>query len=409
MSFDIDKVRADFEILNVGERQGDKPLIYLDSAATTLKPKCVVDAVAAHYRHEASNIRRGVHSLSEAATLKVEQARKSVSDFIGSGNPLEVVFTSGTTEALNMAAYCLDHALNLKVGDEIIISHLEHHSNILPWLELCRQRGLTLKVIPIDQNGELVMEEYYKLVSPRTKIVAITLVSNAIGTIVPAKEIIEAAHGYGAIAVVDAAQAAAHLKIDVKELDCDLLALSGHKLFGPTGIGVLFGKLELLERFRPYRVGGGMITQVSFADYQIAPLPEKFEAGTPHIAGIIGLKAAIDYINNLTIEAIKAHENLLSKRAYKALLEANFIDIIGPPAQRSSIFSFTIKGIHPHDIATLLDEDNIAVRGGHHCAQPLWDFFKVQATTRISFSIYNKKEDIPILINSLERVWRLFQ
>ena len=398
MSIDVKRVRNDFpelEILIHG-----KPLIYLDNAASTLKCLPVINAVNNHYSHEAANIHRGVHFLSESGTMKYEETRNRIQNFINAKHVHEVLFTKGTTESLNLVAQSYVSEFLTK-GDEILVSTMEHHSNIVPWQIAALKVGAVVREIPINDQGEIILEEYEKLLSEKTKIVSICHISNSLGTINPIKEMIEMAHKAGAIFVVDAAQSISHEPIDVQLLDCDFLAFSSHKMFGPTGLGVLYGKEDLLNKMPPYQGGGDMIYVVSFEGTTYNDLPHKFEAGTPHIAGGIALKYAIDYIESLKLESIYAHEKMLLDYATEEILKIDGIKIIGTAKKKASVLAFSMAGAHPHDIGTLLDRQGVAVRTGHHCTQPLMKRMGVPATTRASFSVYNTFEDVDIFIQSL--------
>ena len=399
------QVRKDFPIL---ERQiRGKQLCYLDNAATTLKPKSVVDRLDEHYLMEASNVHRGLHYLSEYGTACFEDTRRKVQAFINAPEDAQCLFTSGTTASINLVAQSYGRAF-LKEGDEIIVSAMEHHSNIVPWQMLCEEKGCVLKVIPMNAKGELIIEEYEKLLSEKTKFVSCIYVSNSLGTINPIKEIIDKAHAVGAKVLVDGAQAIAHMPIDVQELDCDFLVFSGHKMFAPTGVGVLYGKKDLLEAMPPVTGGGDMIETVSFDGTTYAGLPSKFEAGTPHIAGVIGLGTAIDYINELGWEFIHDWEDELLAYGTEKIGAIEGLKIIGTAENKAAVISFEIDGIHPHDIGTMVDQDGIAIRTGHHCTQPVMKHFNVPATARASFSIYNTKEDIDLLVHSIELMKEMF-
>lgn len=399
-------IRQDFPILH--QEIYGKPLIYLDNAATTQKPQVVIDAVSNYYSRYNSNIHRGVHYLSQQATDAYETARKTVQKFINAGSTKEIIFTRGTTEAVNLVAtsYGLERLVE---GDEIIISTMEHHSNIVPWQILCEQTGAILRVIPIDDTGEIILEEYKKLLNERTKIVSIVHVSNTLGTINPVKKITEMAHEVGAVVMIDGAQAIQHFAVDVQEIGCDFYAFSGHKLYAPTGIGVLYGKRKLLEAMKPYQGGGDMILSVSFEKTTYNELPHKFEAGTPNISGAIGLGIAINYIHTLGLEQIAIYEDELLKYTTTILSEIQQLKIIGTSKQKSSVVSFVINGIHPHDIGTMLDRDGIAVRAGHHCTQPLMKRFGIPATTRASISFYNTPAEIDALAVGLKKIIRMFE
>ncbi len=404
--FNPELIRQDFPILH--QEIYGKPLVYLDNAATTQKPQIVIDAVSNYYSRYNSNIHRGVHYLSQQATDAYENARKTVQKFINATSTKEIIFTRGTTEAINLVA-CSYGRENLKQGDEIIISTMEHHSNIVPWQMLCEQTGAILHVIPITDSGEIILEEYQKLLNDRTKIVSIIHVSNSLGTINPVKIMTEMAHESGAVVLVDGAQAIQHFAVDVQDIGCDFYAFSGHKLYAPTGIGVLYGKRKLLEAMKPYQGGGDMILSVSFEKTTYNELPHKFEAGTPNISGVIGLGAAINYLNNIGFEKISAYEDEVLSYGTALLSEIETLHIIGTAKEKSSVLSFSIDGIHPHDIGTFLDRDGIAVRAGHHCTQPLMKRYSVPATTRASISFYNTKAEIDALVVSLKKIIRMFE
>ena len=403
--FDVEKVRRDFPILNA--KVHGKPLVYLDNGATSQKPQVVIDALNEYYRTENSNIHRGVHYLSELATNAYENAREKVCRFLNAKQTQEIVFVRGTTEAINLVAQSYGRAF-LKAGDEIIISAMEHHSNIVPWQMLCEQVGARLRVIPINHHGELVLEEYRELLNEKTKFVAVTHVSNALGTVVPVKEVVNLAHERGVPILIDGAQAVPHMKVDVRELGCDFYAFSGHKLFGPTGVGVLYGRSELLDAMPPYQGGGDMISLVTFEKTHYNVLPYKFEAGTPHIAGGIGLGAAIDYLNGLNWEQVVAHEQDLLRYATDALAEVEGLRIIGTAKEKAGVLSFVLDHVHAHDVGTILDQEGIAVRAGHHCAMPVMQRFGVPATTRASFAFYNSRADIDALACAMGRVLKVF-
>lgn len=397
--------RADFPILK--ERVHGKQLVYLDNAATTHKPEVVIATEADYYRHFNSNIHRGVHSLSQKATEAFEDARVKVQHLLNARHAEEIIFTRGTTEAINLVAQSFARP-RLQAGDEIILSAMEHHANIVPWQMVCEQTGAVLKVVPISDDGEFVFDEYLKLLGSRTKLVGIVHVSNALGTINPVKQIIRAAHAQGVPVLVDGAQAVAHTKVNVKDLDCDFYAFSAHKLYGPTGIGVLYGKHALLEAMPPYQGGGDMIRTVTFEKTDYNVLPYKFEAGTPNIAGAIALGAAIDYVTEIGFEAIGAHEHDLLTYATSQVKQIPGLRLIGTAAQRASIVSFVMDGAHPHDIGTILDHQGVAVRAGHHCAMPVMERFGVPATVRASFSLYNDRDEVDALVAALHKVKELF-
>ena len=403
--FDAEKVRADFPILQ--RRIYDRPLVYLDNGATTQKPQAVIDAIQRYYAAENSNVHRGVHFLSQRATCAYEGVRARVRGFLNATEDREVVFTSGTTEGINLVAQTYGKR-HVRAGDEVIVSAMEHHSNIVPWQMLCEEQGATLRVIPIDDDGELLLDEYEKLLNRRTKLVAVTHASNVLGTVNPVKQIVKMAHRWNAPVLVDGAQAVPHLKVDVQDLDCDFYAFSGHKLYGPTGIGALYGKIGLLEAMPPYRGGGSMIRSVTFEKTTYADVPARFEAGTPHIAGGIGLGAAVDYVNEVGLEAAAAYEDALLKYATEALAGVPKIRLIGTARRKVSVLSFVMGDIHPHDIGTILDREGVAVRAGHHCAQPLMHRFGVAATVRASLALYNTREDVDALVRGLHRVIEVF-
>ena len=404
-SFDVARIREDFPILK--QKIHGKPLVYLDNGATSQKPQAVIDALTRYYSAENSNIHRGVHSLSERATADYEAAREKVRGFINAPSDKEIVFVRGTTEAINLVAQSYARSF-LQTGDEIIVSAMEHHSNIVPWQMVCAQVGARLRVIPINHDGEIVMEEYERLLNERTKFLALTHVSNALGTIVPVKEMIALAHARGVPVLLDGAQAVPHLKVDVRDLDCDFYAFSGHKMFGPTGIGVLYGRSELLERMPPYQGGGDMISLVTFEKTHYNVLPYKFEAGTPNIAGVIGLGAAVDYMQALDWSQVAAHEHALLTYATEALAEINPVRIIGTAKEKAGVLSFVLDHVHAHDVGTILDQEGVAVRAGHHCAMPVMQRFGVPATTRASFAFYNNLEEIDVLVKAIRRVLKVF-
>lgn len=404
--FDIENVRKDFPILQ--QAIFGHPLSYLDNGASTQKPQAVIDAISNFYSNDYANVHRGIHTLSQRATDQFEGARSTVRKFINADSDAEIIFTRGTTESINLVAHSYVRA-NCKPGDQVIISAMEHHSNIVPWQLLADQIGIELKVIPINQAGELVYAEFEQLLSKKTKLLAITQLSNALGTITPLKRMIDAAHHVGAKVLVDGAQAIAHSAVDVKALDCDFYAFSSHKLYGPTGIGILYGKQELLESMPPYQAGGDMIERVSFAGTTFNELPYKFEAGTPHIAGAIGLAAAIDYVSEIGLATIAEHEHQLLEYATKKMLEVDGLRIIGTAANKASILSFEIAGIHASDLGTLLDHQGVAVRVGHHCAMPVMEFYGVSATTRASLGLYNNIADIDALVAAVNKASELLK
>ncbi len=401
--FDVMHVRADFPILS-REVHG-QPLIYFDNAATTQKPQAVLDSLLHYYSNENANIHRGVHLLAERATRAYEEARQKVCRFLGAADPREIIFVRGTTEAINLVAQSWGRA-NLHAGDEIIISAMEHHSNIVPWQILCEQTGAVLRVVPISDDGEFLLDEYEKLLNDRTRLVSVVHVSNSLGTITPVGRIVELAHAHGARVLLDGAQSAPHMPIDVQELDCDFFAMSGHKIYGPTGIGVLYGKADLLERMPPYQGGGDMIKSVTFAKTIYADLPNKFEAGTPHIAGAIGLGAALDYVESVGRERIAAHEEKLLRYATERMREIPGVRLIGNAPDRAAVIAFVVDDppIAALDIGTKLDLEGIAVRTGHHCCQPVMDRFRIPGTTRISFAMYNTTAEIDVFIGALQKL-----
>ena len=405
-TYDVARIREDFPILH--RTVHGKPLVYLDNAATTQKPKQVIDRIVRYYTEENANVHRGVHYLSQIATDAYEAVRTTVKRFINARSEKEIIFTRGTTEGINLVAHTWGRE-HVKAGDEVLISAIEHHSDIVPWQMLCDAVGATLRIIPVNDAGELLLDDYAKLLSAKTKIVAIGHASNALGTINPVKEIVAMAHAAGAIVIVDGAQGVPHLAIDVQDLDCDFYAFSGHKVYGPTGIGVLYGKEALLEAMPPYEGGGDMILSVTFEKTTYNALPYKFEAGTPDIAGVIGLGAALDYVTSIGIERIAAHEHELLEYATRRLQEIDGLRIIGTAARKASVISFVLEGVHPHDIGTILDQEGIAVRTGHHCAQPLMLRFNVPATGRASFAMYNTKEEVDALVAGLGKVIEVFR
>ncbi len=403
--FDVQRVRRDFPILN--QRVHGKPLVYLDNAATTQKPQAVIDAMVRSYAEENANIHRGVHLLSERATRAYEEAREKVRGFLNAPDAREIIFVRGTTEAINMVAQTFGRA-NIGRGDEVLITEMEHHSNIVPWQLVCEEKGAQLKVIPITDEGELRLDLVDSLITDRTRMVAVVHVSNSLGTINPVAAIVEKAHARGVPVLVDGAQAVAHMPVDVQALGCDFYALSGHKLFGPTGIGVLWGRLPLLEKMPPYQGGGDMISSVTFKKTTYNVVPNKFEAGTPNIAGSVGLGAAIDYLNAIDFAAMHAYENELLAYGTQALTAVPGIRIVGTASNKASILSFVMEDVHPHDIGTILDQEGVAIRTGHHCTQPLMERMGVPATARASLALYNTKEEIDALVGALARVREIF-
>jgi cysteine desulfurase / selenocysteine lyase len=404
-ALDVERVRRDFPILD--RTVNGRPLVYLDSGASSQRPIAVLRAVEEYETHSHANIHRGVHALSQAATEAFEGARERVRRFINARSTKEVIFVRGTTEAINLVAQSYART-RLTAGDEIIVSALEHHANIVPWQMVCEQTGATLKVAPINARGEFLFDEYLKLLSPRTKIVAVAHVSNALGTILPVKKIVDAAHAQGAVVLVDGAQAVPHSHVDVRALGCDFYAFSGHKIYGPTGIGVLYGREELLQAMPPWQGGGDMILTVSFDKTTYNDLPAKFEAGTPNISGAIGLAAAMDYIESLGIDAIAAHEHQLVELASAELQKIPGIQLVGTAPIKASIVSFVMDGVHPHDLGTILDHEGVAVRTGHHCAMPLMTFLGLPATVRASFAVYNSENDVKSLVAALGKAREVF-
>jgi cysteine desulfurase/selenocysteine lyase len=403
-TYDVAAVRQHFPVLN-REVKGKK-LIYLDNAATSQKPQVVLDALVRYYTDYNANIHRGIHTLAEEATAAFENTRNAIQRFLNASSREEIIFTKGTTEGINLVAYTWGRQ-NIKAGDEIIVSAMEHHSNIVPWLMLCEEKGAILKVIPINDDGELLMDEYEKLITERTKLVSIVHVSNALGTINPVKEIIKIAHNAGALVLVDGAQSTVHLDIDVTDLDCDFFAFSGHKLYGPTGIGALYGKKELLHGMPPFHGGGEMIKEVSFQSFSYNDLPYKFEAGTPNVADAIALRTAFEFTEALGKENIRQHENELLAYSTEQLDAIDGIRIIGRAKEKISVLSFVVENVHPQDLGILLDNRGIAVRTGHHCAQPLMDRFGIPGTTRASFALYNTKEEVDELVAGLQKAIKL--
>lgn len=397
--FNVREIREEFPALR--QQIYGKNLIYFDNGATSQKPKLVLDAINLFYSKENANIHRGVHFMSQKATTEYEAARQRIQQYIGARKSEEIIFTKGTTDSINLVAYSFGQLLS--AGDEILISAMEHHSNIVPWQMLCERQGCVLKVAPINQRGELIMEEFDHLLSKKTKLVSITHISNTLGTVNPVKEIIDKAHVVGAKVLVDGAQSIQHMHINVKELNCDFYAFSSHKVFGPTGIGVLYGKEELLDRMPPYQGGGDMISRVTFERTTYNELPFKFEAGTPHIAGGICLGKAFEFLSSIDMEAAEKHERELAKYAEDMLDTFEGLQIIGEAKNKTSVVSFAVKGIHPFDIGTLLDKQGIAVRTGHHCTQPLMDFYQIPGTVRASFAFYNTKEEIDTFVAAVER------
>jgi cysteine desulfurase / selenocysteine lyase len=399
------KVRADFPIL--ARKIHNKPLVYLDNAATTQKPQAVVDSLIYYYTAQNSNIHRGVHTLSEEATASYEESRATVQRFLNAADTREIIFVRGATEGINLVAQTWGRA-NIRSGDEIVISAMEHHSNIVPWQILCEQQGANLRVAPVNDAGELLLDEFEKLLGPKTKLVAMSHVSNALGTVNPVRKIVEAARRVNARVLLDGAQAVPHMPVDVRAIDCDFYAFSGHKIYAPTGIGILYGKAELLEAMPPYQGGGDMISSVTFEKTLYNRLPYKFEAGTPHVSGAIGLGAALDYVNSVGLDRIARHEKQVLAYGTRRLLEMPGLRLIGTAKEKEGILSFVLEGIHPHDVGTILDQEGIAIRTGHHCAQPLMERFGVPATARASLGLYNTVEEMDALARGIEKVREVF-
>ena len=402
---DVEKIKKDFPILK--REINNKRLVYLDNAATTQKPIYVIDKVNKYYTTMNANIHRGVHALSQEATEEFERERIQIKQFIIALVKNQIIFTRGTTEAINLVASSYGRK-NVSEGDEIIISQMEHHSNIVPWQMLCMEKKANLKIIPINDSGEIIYEEFEKLVNEKTKFISIVYVSNSLGTINDVKRIIKYAHQFNIPVLVDAAQAVNHIKVDVQDLDCDFLAFSGHKIYGPTGIGALYGKVELLDSMPPYMGGGDMISKVTFEKTTYNELPHKFEAGTPDIAGAIGLGAAIEYVNKIGIDNIKEHETNLLDYATKQVEEVPGLKVIGTAKEKTSVLSFVLDKVHPHDIGTFLDFEGVAIRTGHHCTQPVMKRFNIPATSRASFAMYNTKEEVDVLVNGLKKIIEVF-
>jgi cysteine desulfurase/selenocysteine lyase len=404
-AYDVEAIRRDFPILH--QKVYGHDLVYLDNAATSQKPKSVIDAISHYYESGNANIHRGVHYLSEHATEEHEAARRTVQTFLNAADKREIIFVRSATEAINLVAQSYGRK-HVKAGDEIVITAMEHHSNIVPWQMLCEEKEAILKVVPINDRGELILEELPKLLSPKTRLVAITQVSNALGTINPLRKIVEIAHAHNVPVLVDGAQAVPHLKVDVQALDVDFYVFSGHKVYGPTGIGVLYGKRALLEAMPPYQGGGDMIRSVTFEKTLYNDLPYKFEAGTPNIGGAIGLGVAIDYVTQLGLDNIAAHEHELLVYGTEALLAIPGVKLIGTAKEKAAVISFLIDGIHPHDIGTILDREGIAIRTGHHCAQPVMQRYKIPATARASFALYNTREEVDALVEGIKKVKEVF-
>jgi len=403
--FDVEKIREDFPVLH--QEVYGKPLVYLDNAATSQKPLAVIDTLYNYHHSQNANIHRGIFYLSEQATQRFEEARGKVQKLLNAKESKEIIFVRGTTEAINLVAFSFGE-LFVHEGDEILITHLEHHSNIVPWKMLCERKGAILKVVPMNEEGEIPFEEFKKLLSPKVKMFAVSHISNALGTIQDVKAMIKEAHKHDIPVLVDGAQAVPHMSVDVQDLDCEFYAFSGHKMFGPTGVGVLYGKEAWLEKLPPYQGGGDMISQVHFDKIAYNKLPYRFEAGTPNIAGVIGLGAAIDYIQKIGYDKIAQHEHELLEYAQKKLAEVPGIRFIGTAKHKTGVISFTLKDIHAHDIGSILDQEGVAIRAGHHCAMPVMDFFKVAATVRASFAFYNTKEEVDVLVKALLKCEEIF-
>ena len=403
--FDAERVRLDFPILQRDVR--GKPLVYLDNAATTQKPRAVLDALTRYYTESNANIHRGVHYLSETATQAHEAVRRTIQRFFNAREAREVIFTRNATEGINLVAQTFGRS-QVGSGDEIVITGMEHHSNIVPWQMLCEQTGAVLRVAPITDDGELAWDQLERLVGARTKLVAVVHLSNSLGTVNPVRRVVELAHAHGAAVLIDGAQAAYHFAVDVQALDCDFYVATGHKLYGPTGIGVLYGKAERLEAMPPYQGGGDMISSVTFEKTTYNALPHKFEAGTPHIAGAIGLGAAVDYLTGLGLERVAAHERALLAYGTEALQQVPGVRMIGTASEKASILSFVMEGVHPHDIGTIVDQEGVAIRTGHHCTQPVMDRFGIPATARASLAMYNTRDDIDALIRALHHAREVF-
>ena len=405
LGFDVQAVREDFPILN--QIVYDKPLVYLDNAATSQKPAAVIDAMTHYYSTDNSNIHRGVHILSERATQQYEEARVKAQRFINAAESKEIIFVRGTTEAINLVANSYGRA-NVKEGDEVLITAMEHHSNIVPWQILCEEKRARLRVAPINDDGELILQEFEKLVNERTKLISVPHVSNALGTINPVRAMVEVAHRRNVPVMIDGAQAAPHMRVDVQELDCDFYAFSGHKVYGPTGIGVLYGKAGLLDAMPPYQGGGDMIASVTFEKTAYNTLPFKFEAGTPNIAATIGLGAAIDYVNQIGLDKIAKYEHELLVYGTESLSRVPRLRLIGTAREKAGVLSFVLEGVHPHDVGTILDREGIAIRTGHHCAMPVMERFGIPATARASLAFYNTKEEIDALVAGIHKVKEVF-
>jgi cysteine desulfurase / selenocysteine lyase len=403
--FDMERIRADFPILQ--EKIRGRQLVYLDNAATSQKPKSVIDAIVRYYEHDNANIHRGVHYLSERATEEYEMARKVVQSFLGAAHSNEIIFLRSTTEAINLVAQTYGRT-HVGPGDEVLITGMEHHSNIVPWQLLCEEKQAKLRVAPINDDGELILDEFEGLLGPRTRIVAVGHVSNALGTVNPVATIAEMAHARNVPVLVDGAQAAPRLPVNVQELDCDFYAFSGHKTYGPTGIGVLYGKAPFLEAMPPYQGGGDMISSVTFEKTSYNKVPHKFEAGTPDMSGAVGLRAAIEYLNQIGMDNIASHEHELLTCATESVSNLPGVRLIGTAREKAGVLSFAVEGVHPHDIGTILDQEGIAIRTGHHCAQPLMERFGVDATARASFGLYNTEDEIDALVRGIQKVREVF-
>jgi cysteine desulfurase/selenocysteine lyase len=406
IAFNPDIIRQDFPLLS--RKVNNKSLVYFDNGATAQKPLAVIDAINKYYAHQNANIHRGVHTLSQEITIEFEKARTKVQKHLNAAHSHEIIFTKGTTDAINLVAYSFGKKF-IQAGDEIVISAMEHHSNILPWQQICEDKNAKLIVIPISKKGEIDLEVFGSLLNTKTKLVAVTHVSNTLGTINPIQHIIQIAHNHQIPVLVDGAQAVPHQNVNVQTLDADFYCFSAHKLFGPTGIGVLYGKEKWLNEMPPYQTGGGVIETVTFHNTTFAPLPLKFEAGTPHIAGAIGLAAAIDYVNNIGLDAIANYEQFLLQYATNLLLEIKGINIIGNANEKASVISFVVDNIHPYDIGMILDKQGIAVRTGHHCTQPLMQFYEIPGTIRVSFAFYNTKEEIDFFVEALNKALRMLR
>jgi cysteine desulfurase/selenocysteine lyase len=403
---DVGRVRADFPILSESVRNG-RPLVYLDNAATSQKPRQVIAAISRFYTSENANIHRGLHYLSERATTAYDAAREKVARFLGAGSPSEIVFTRGTTEAINLVAQSWGRS-NLRPGDEVLVTGMEHHANLVPWQLVCEQTGATFRAVPITDRGELDLDAFDRLLTDRTRLFAVGHVSNALGTVNPVRELTARARARGALVLVDGAQSAPHMAIDVSELACDFFACSGHKLFGPTGIGILYGRMEVLDRMPPWQTGGDMIERVTLERTTWAPPPARFEAGTPPIAEVMGLAAAIDYVESVGLGAIGTWERELLARATELIGALPGVRLVGTAREKTGVLSFVLEGIHPHDVGTVLDDEGVAVRAGHHCAQPVMQRFGIPATVRASFAFYNTSDEIDVLVRGVERARKVF-